>query len=157
VRTADLDDLAQEVFLRLLRYDREHLVADPRGYLFKVAANVAAEWSIRARHRFPHEPNWLESIPDEVDLSADLESAERDSKLQSALRNLPARAREILRLHYREGLTHEAISARLGVTRRVVKRDIIEAYTLLRISLSEGGGPVCEPKASRNSDIGRTS
>jgi RNA polymerase sigma-70 factor (ECF subfamily) len=149
VRAADLDDLAQEVFLRLLRYDREHLVADPRGYLFKVAANVTAEWSIRARHRFPHEPSWLESIADEVDLAADLESAERAAELHCALASLPARAREILRLHYREGLTHQAISARLGVSRRVVKRDIIEAYTLLRMSLSEGGRSL--------SDIGPTS
>jgi DNA-directed RNA polymerase specialized sigma24 family protein len=40
VVAADLDDVAQEVFLRLPRYDREELIADPRGYLFKVAANV---------------------------------------------------------------------------------------------------------------------
>ena len=44
-----MDDAAQEVFLRLLRYDRGELVENPQAYLFKVATNVAAEWSIRAR------------------------------------------------------------------------------------------------------------
>src|SRR5690349_20999913 len=52
---ADLDDLAQEVFLRLLRYDRAEVVDEPRGYLFKIAANVAHDWSKRPAERFPHD------------------------------------------------------------------------------------------------------
>src|ERR1700752_588546 len=56
---ADLDDVAQEVFLRLLRYERTELVEHPQAYLFKVASNVAAEWAIRARSARPHEAKWL--------------------------------------------------------------------------------------------------
>ena len=53
VKTSDIDDLAQEVFLRLLRYDRAELVNDPKAYLFKMASNVACEWFTYARQRFP--------------------------------------------------------------------------------------------------------
>ncbi len=47
VSGADVNDVAQEVFLRLLRYDRAELIEYPQAYLFKMAANVANEWAIR--------------------------------------------------------------------------------------------------------------
>jgi RNA polymerase sigma-70 factor (ECF subfamily) len=139
VPAADLDDLAQEVFLRMLRYDREDVVTDPRGYLFKIAANVASEWFMRARQRLPHESGWLDDLVDDTDLVGTLERAERDSTLRAALERLPQRMREVLRLHFGEGLKHEAIADRLAVSRRVVKRDIIEAFVKLRSALACDG------------------
>ena len=50
IRAADLDDVAQEVFLRLMRYERVELIENPQAYLYKMASNVAAEWAIRARN-----------------------------------------------------------------------------------------------------------
>jgi DNA-directed RNA polymerase specialized sigma24 family protein len=51
---ADIDDIAQEVFLRLLRYDRSELIDYPQAYLFKIASNVSAEWAMRSSRRMPH-------------------------------------------------------------------------------------------------------
>ena len=144
---ADVDDVAQEVFLRLLRYDRAELVTDPRGYLFKVAANVASEWSMRARSRLPHQAGWLDDLAGDTDLPAELESAERSSEIHGALRALRPRMREALRLHFEEGLTHEAIANRLGVTRRVVKRDLADAYAALRVGLSRNEMSLTQPAA----------
>src|SRR5882757_6987038 len=62
VPAADLDDVAQEVFLRLMRYGRTELIEHPQAYLFKMASNVAAEWAIRARYVRPHESKWLEGL-----------------------------------------------------------------------------------------------
>src|SRR5258708_19577522 len=59
---ADIDDIAQEVFLRLLRYDRAELVDHPQAYLFKIAANVSAEWSMRSSRRLPHDSAWLTAL-----------------------------------------------------------------------------------------------
>jgi RNA polymerase sigma-70 factor (ECF subfamily) len=144
VPSAELDDLAQEVFLRMLRYDREDFVTDPRGYLFKIAANVASEWSIRARQRLPHESMWLEDLIDDTDVVSDIERRERDLTLRAALQGLPPRMREVLRLHYGEGLKHAAIADRIGVTRRVVKREIIEAYVRLRVMLAGDDGRIAD-------------
>ena len=58
----DLDDIAQEVFLRLLRFDSAELTTNPQAYLFTIAANVATEWSVRAYRRWPHSADWLEEI-----------------------------------------------------------------------------------------------
>ncbi len=140
-KTTDLDDVAQEVFLRLLRYEHGEPISDPRAYLFKIAANVASEWSMRASNRLPHESSWLDDLHDNEDMTREIDRMERDSQIYEAIGELPPRAREILRLHFGEGLQHEAISARMGLTRRVVKRDIISAYATLRFILAPGMGP----------------
>src|SRR5579863_3429412 len=59
VPASDLDDVAQEVFLRLMRYGRTELIEHPQAYLYKMAANVAAEWALRGRYMRSREPEWL--------------------------------------------------------------------------------------------------
>jgi RNA polymerase sigma factor (sigma-70 family) len=132
---ADIDDIAQEVFLRLLRYERSELIDFPQAYLFKIASNVTAEWAMRSSRRLPHHSEWLTELVDALSPEAELEREMLDEQLRYAVRTLPARAREILRLHYAEGLAHEDIARTLGVTRKIVKRDIARAYASLRISL----------------------
>ena len=146
VSAADIDDVAQEVFLRLLRYEREELVADPKSYMFKVAANVASEWSMRARQRFPHASNWLDELTDDIDVLSDAARGQRNADLNAALSRLTPRAREVLRLQFAEGLNREQIAKRLNVTHRVVKREIVNAYVLLRMSLGRvaDGALPCE-------------
>jgi RNA polymerase sigma-70 factor (ECF subfamily) len=132
---ADIEDIAQEVFLRLLRYDRAELVEHPQAYLFKIAVNVSAEWSTRSSRRLPHDSAWLTELVDALSPEAELEHAGLDECLRVAVEALPARAREILRLHFGEGMTHPQIATALGVTRKIVKRDCARAYAELRSTL----------------------
>ena len=133
--SADLDDMAQEVYLRLLRYDRVELVEDPRAYLFRIAANVASEWAMRAHERLPHAANWLDDLTTDVDAVSDYERGERQREVQEAMAGLSLRAREILRLRYNEDLDNDAIAQRLGISLRVVRRDLAHSYTHLRLVL----------------------
>jgi RNA polymerase sigma factor (sigma-70 family) len=138
VRVVDVDDVAQEVFLRLLRYERTELVENPQAYLFKMATNVAAEWSIRARHTSPHEPEWL------AELTAENGPEERVTKvvarleLERALGGLTQLQREVIRLQYVEELGHAEIAARLGSTKRAVRRVLAKSYVKLREELDPG-------------------
>lgn len=132
---ADIDDIAQEVFLRVLRYDRADLVDHPQAYLFKVAANVAAEWALRSSRRLPHDAAWLDELVDELSPEFQLEHEGVERQLREAIEALPARAREILRLHFGEGMTHPQVAVALGVTRKIVKRDMERAYATLRFTL----------------------
>lgn len=157
VASADLDDVAQEVFLRLLRYNREDLVSDPQAYLFKVAANVASEWSMRARNRLPHDSTWLESLTDEAAQEEAVDREFENREVAAALGDLPSRAREIIRLHFAEGLKHEEIALRLGVTARIVKRDLINGYSILRGLLGDAGPQPKPVAASQQTFAGRRS
>jgi RNA polymerase sigma-70 factor (ECF subfamily) len=137
VPRADVDDLAQEVFLRLLRYSDEVAVENPQGYLFRIAANVANEWRDRSRVRQPHDRNWLDEL--RIDPSDQPDNAVFQSRtnkhLQNAVNQLPKRQREVLLLHVNEGLTYKQIADRLGVTYRIVLRDLTRAYASLRMQL----------------------
>jgi RNA polymerase sigma-70 factor, ECF subfamily len=137
VPTSDVDDLAQEVFLRLLRYGDSE-VDNPQGYLFRIAANVANEWRERARQRQPHSEEGL----DELQLNARQEPQNIEARRQTlqhvraAVQALPARQRKILLLHVNEGLTYKQIAKQLSITYRIVLRDLTRAYGRLRIQLT---------------------
>jgi RNA polymerase sigma-70 factor (ECF subfamily) len=134
-RTTDIDDVAQEVFLRLLRYDRTELIENPQAYLYKMAAHVAAEWAIRARNVQPHESKWLATLvaPDYPEREAG--RRELQDEIERALLLLPARHREILKLHCFENLSRAEIAARLGTSERAVKRVVMKTYEQLRLRL----------------------
>ena len=136
LRTADVDDVAQEVFLRLLRYDRAELVTHPQAYLYKIAANVAAEWSIRSRLTKPHSPEWLEGLQSEDEPEDRFARRQAQAEIERALNTLTARQRAVLKLQFFESLGHEEIAVRLNITPRVVRRTIMNSYELLRGQLS---------------------
>ena len=132
-----VDDLAQEVFHRLLRYGDDVAVDNPQGYLFRIAANVANEWRDRSRRRPANDRTWLDQLqidpleqPDSVAFQARV-----GKQMQSAVNTLPKRQREVLLLHVNEGLTYKQIADRLGITYRIVLRDLTRAYGALRMQL----------------------
>ena len=135
IAAADIEDVAQEVFLRVLRYGRSEFVENPQAYLFRIATNVAAEWSMRSSRRLPHDSNWLSDLAAESSLESEIDLDIEDDELARAVQGLTPRAREIIRLHYSDGLTHKVISERLNISHRIVKRDLIGAYTALRKAL----------------------
>jgi len=132
VPISDLDDVAQEVFLRLIRYERTELIEHPQAYLFKMASNVAAEWSIRTRDAGAHDPDWLGSLVAEQLPQDAVDRAAMQEELERALLALDGRQREVLKLQFYEGLTRAEIAARLGVTERTVKRVLMKSYERLR-------------------------
>lgn len=134
---SDLDDVAQEVFLRLLRYNNLELIEHPQAYLLRMAANVVGEWTMRSRHRHPHDAGWLEDLQAESDPEHDVARESTHRQLQQALASLPPRQREALRLHFGEGLTRTQIADRLQTSERSVKRDLITAYGKLRVLLDD--------------------
>jgi RNA polymerase sigma factor (sigma-70 family) len=136
VRPVDLDDVAQEVFLRLLRYDTAEIVEHPQAYLFKMAANVAAEWSIRSRNRLPHEPHWLAALVAEDRPDDALDSEVAQLEIQRALGTLSPRERATLKLYFEEGLSQAEIARHLGISFRIVRRDFEKSYAKLRRELN---------------------
>ncbi len=137
VPAAELDDLAQEVFLRLLRYSENTAVENPLGYLLRIAGNVASEWRERARVSKPHDREWLEELQIEPDQEPEnsVSQARSDANVQAAVEKLPPRQRQVLLLRVNEGLTYKQIAERLELSPRAVLRDLSRAYSQLRTRL----------------------
>jgi RNA polymerase sigma factor (sigma-70 family) len=115
VPAAELDDLAQEVFLRLLRYSEKTAVENPLGYLLRIAGNVASEWRERARVSKPHDQEWLEDLLIEPDKEPENSvcQARTDETVQAAVDQLPHRQKQVLLLRVNENLTYKEIAERL--------------------------------------------
>jgi RNA polymerase sigma factor (sigma-70 family) len=130
----DVDDLAQEVFIRLLRYPPDEVVENPAGYLFRIAANVASEYRQLSRVRKTHDESWLDDLPIDPAYESEsiLEREQTNRMLQAVIDTLPSRQRQILFMHVYDRLTYKQIGAELGLTYRTVLRDLTRAYAYLR-------------------------
>ena len=139
VQAADLDDVAQEVFVRLLRYSDDALIEHPQSYLFRIATNVVNEWRERSRNSLPHDDTWLADLPIECDNEPEstVENTLVNAQVRGAVARLPKRQREVLILHTKEDLTYKQIAKQLKLTPRVVRRDIARAYAQLRNELHD--------------------
>jgi len=135
VPVSDLDDVAQEVFLRLMRYDRTELVEHPQAYLFKIATHVAAEWAIRGRQVRTVEPQILADLPSEQSGPERSHNLELQQDIERALLTLTAQQRAVLKLQFFEGLSRAEVAERLALTERSVKRASMKSYEKLRQQL----------------------
>lgn len=134
---SDIKDVCQEVYLRMLRFERAETLQNPLAYLFRVAANVAHDFRLRqARWADASEsaPEEQETAPSAEEL---VEAASHKRALLRALAALPPLVRAVIALRYQESLTYDEIAERLGVSRRVVQRAVVRGYAQMREALQK--------------------
>lgn len=142
----DARDAVQEVFLRLTRVPDRELIDDPVKYLFGIARHVVSE-IIERRQRELVEFN-SELTDHHVEHPAGhptdkvAERVETQQALAHALERLRPIQRQILVLIKTEGMTHDEVANKLGLSRHTVKKYAVEAMAQLRMdcgSLQFGG------------------
>lgn len=133
---ADVPDIVQEVYLRMLRVPNIESIRSPEAYLFTVAQHVfqqhalkqsAAPQSIELTQML----NSAQAVPD-VDPVLDLDAQQCLERLQGALDQLSPKLRGTFLLHRRDGLSFDEIGARLGISRPMVKKYLMQALIQLR-------------------------
>jgi RNA polymerase sigma factor (sigma-70 family) len=134
----DIEDLAQEVYFRLLRYDESKLVQDPARYVLGIASHVVADYYLgtgRGNVSLEDAGAELESLDDNTQDSLTLLSLEQE--IERAIGNLPERCAIALLLVKRDGLSYEQAAERLGTTVKMVSNYVVEAKKEIRLSLFE--------------------
>lgn len=115
----DIDDLVQEVFVRLVRQSEIESVQQIESYVFQTAANVIRDRARRqaARHHREHDELSESNLPAN-DLSPErvLQSKELLSRVIAALEELPEATRRVFVLRRYEGMRHEEIAAHLSMS-----------------------------------------
>ena len=147
---ADAQDLAQEVYLRLLRLERPDLIRSPEAYLFTIAANIARENALRTSSRPLHialqdvssddlsvdSTHWTALAPEDA-----VHQASRVHQLEEVLTGLSPKARAALIWHRRDGQTYKQIASRLGISANMVKKYLVHAVAYCRNAMTEAGRP----------------
>jgi RNA polymerase sigma factor (sigma-70 family) len=138
-RAVDANDLAQEVFLRMLRIEHLETIRSPESYLFMVAFHVLHQHVMR-RAAIPESVeitaliDQIESGP-ETDPSHRAELDQRIARLHRAIEQLPPNAQAVLLLHRRDGWTLEAIAEKLGFSRANAAKYLAKALLHCRLQL----------------------
>ncbi len=139
---ATVDDVFQEVSLKVLRrLDSVREPAAVRGWLFQLARNASLDYLRREDRRSHGSAEPLSEHRAGGDMgrspSDHFLSGERIEAVRRALTKLPASQREVIRLRVEEGLDHEAIAARLGISRQAVEVRLCRGRQTLKEQLDD--------------------
>jgi RNA polymerase sigma-19 factor, ECF subfamily len=129
----DAEDLAQEVYLRLLRIDAARRVDKPVAYIFGIASHVVADFKSNSRYgqeRFEEredEPDDRTSSPDDLADRLNLQQ-----QLERAFARLPRTHALVLIAHKHCGLSYEETAAELGLSIHTVEKYLTQAKAVIR-------------------------
>lgn len=137
--TADVPDIMQDIYLRMLRVSHADTIRSPEAYLFTVAQNVLQEYSLRQAKVGPQleVANTLVVLPAEPEADPVLQLAAQQclEDLQNALDDFSPKMRATFLFYRRDGLSIEEIATRLGISRPMVKKHLVKALLRFRIKL----------------------
>ena len=116
---ADVDDLIQETYARLLRAKVAGKLQEVRPYLFVTARNAALD--IARHHRVAATDSignieQLSVVEDRLNAAENVSYDQEIEILHEAIAALPPRCREVLILRRFHGLSHERIARQLNIS-----------------------------------------
>ena len=136
----DAEDLAQEAYTRLLRYEGQYQGDELRRMLFRIASNLLTDhwrWG-SLRGADTHLPI------DELDVEADLPSPDRHAageqlleRLEALVLAMPEKRRAVFVMSRIEGLSNAEIAARCGISIKTVEKHIAIAITVCRSQVGD--------------------
>jgi len=137
----DADDLAQEVFARLLRVRDADLVRTPLAYLLGIATHVVREFLHRKHsERVVFDSEVTDDLCESPDAAAPAGLAERlelQDRLDRALALLPPTHQLVLLLVKRDGFSYAEAARTAGLSVHTIEKYLVEARAQLRLKLEE--------------------
>ncbi len=142
-RHPDAAELAQEVYVRMLRVPDMSTVRNPEAYLYAVASNLAKEHARRGPHHSNvidiDDPQVQEQLAELPAFGGQLDQEQRLKRLREVLRELSPKCQAAVELQYWHGLSYEEIAQRLGVSTNMVRKYLSQALTHCRIRMARLG------------------
>ena len=140
---ADAPDLAQEVYVRMLRISDQEAIRNPVHYLYTVANNLVKEHAVLDRRQASgidideapaHEQ--LETLPA---FDGDLDARQRVARLGVVLKQLRPKCRAAVVLRFTHELTYREIAIHLGVSPQMAKKYVTQALAHCRRRMARLG------------------
>ena len=166
----DIEDFAQETFLRGFAAEMRHDIREPRAYLFQIARRVAFERfrkSKRAPMELLEDSGGSDILLDEDQATADewLDGRRKLALFARAVAHLPPQCRKAFLLRRVDGLQYKQIANRMNITVSAVEKHVaagmLKCHEFLRAHgyhRSEFGGvDKRRPKQEAADAVGRAS
>jgi RNA polymerase sigma factor (sigma-70 family) len=137
----EVQDLVQQVFLRLAQSRETGEIHNPDAYIFQTAANTLRDHyrHVAVRNRYLNDKRATTDANSEVSSERVVLARESLACVADALKLLPERTRDILTLRCFEGLKITEIAHLQNVSVRCVEKHIAKALAALSLSLEREG------------------
>lgn len=123
------EDVVMDCFLKLSEKIGEgENILTPKQYLYQMVRNESLDklQDVGKTVEITEASKTSEDIEDVTERSG------REARLWKAIDSLPPVRREVLLMSKRDGMRHEDIAARLGISKRTVESHLYKAYNSLR-------------------------
>lgn len=129
----DAHDVAQEAYIRLMKYEGSQEIRSPSSMLFRIATNVAHDLERASQSR-----KCNDHLPiDDMELMSDQPSAERvlcaEERFECVMQiidNLPPKCQQVFLLSRAKGMTYPQIAAHCGISVKMVEKHISHALAV---------------------------
>ncbi len=127
-RPQDIDDIAQETFVRAFAAEEKNEIQHPKAYIYRIARNLALEVLSRKSTQLTSfiedscDPNLLSSGED-VEGSAMV--MERFDRVKEAIAEMPPQCQRVFIMHKVYGFKYGEISQQLGISVSTVEKHIM--------------------------------
>ena len=139
----DAAELAQEVYVRMLRVTDMDSIRNPEAYLYTVASNLAKEHARNERKDAAalnvDDPLVQEQLAELPSFGGQLDHEQRIRRLREVLQQLPAKCQAAVVLQYWHGQSYEEIAQRLGISTHMVKKYLSQALLHCRRRMARLG------------------
>lgn len=128
VADQDTEDLVQEAFLKVDRYEQQHAIRSQEAMLVSTAVNLSIDEARRkGRSPFTDAPNVFSIADATPDPEQALRSRQRLQRASSGLERLPERTRRILLRRRLDGVSYAIIAQEEGMSIPAVEKQVARA------------------------------
>lgn len=155
----DIEDVAQEAFLRAYVAEQQKEIEQPRAYLFRIARNLALTKLTKKSNKIT---DYLEecggSVVIECVAAADSEVEAQESLglYCDAVAALPEKCRQVFLLRKVHGLAHKEIAKRMSLSVSSVEKYLLRGILECKAFVQEHEGRVPDREASTAAESGRS-
>jgi RNA polymerase sigma-70 factor (ECF subfamily) len=139
----DAAELAQEVYVRMLRISDIDAIRNPEAYLYTVASNLAKEHRVLAQRYFTaintEDAAGSELIAELPGVMGEVDTVLRVKRLREVLHQLSPKCRAAVMLQYWHGMSYEEIATQLGVSTNMVKKYLSQGLAHCRRRMARLG------------------
>lgn len=144
VRTkADAADLAQEVYLRMLRISDPAAIRNPVSYLYTVAHNLVKENAVLDRRQANgvdiEDLSAQEQLRTLPAFDGELDATQRAARLKVVLQQLRPKCRAAVELRFTHELSFREIAQHLGISPQMAKKYVAQALAHCRRRMARMG------------------
>jgi RNA polymerase sigma-70 factor (ECF subfamily) len=149
--SSDIEDIAQEAFLRAYTVERGRPIEQPKSFLFRIAKHLALSQLTRKARQIT---DYIEDLEDSNVIQLEYSAEEEVSARQmlgvhcEAVAELAPQCRQVYLLRKVHGFSHKEIAEHLGIAVSTVEKHLMKAIEQCDRYVREREGPYADQEDS---------